>query len=601
MRSEKKLAQKPSIQTPSLRFSWWATILVYLLLVFGLASSQITSDDTFWQLQSGKYIAENRTFIHTDSFTLTADAPRTEHCWLHDIVLYYTFEAFQYTGISVWMGIMLVATAVVLIGAARVRGASYLTILLITLPAILITHWAWLARPQLWTFLLFAVFLFLIERYRSHADHRIFWLAPLMILWSNFHGGAILAFPVFGAYLVGEGIDGFFKRSALAGQAYKRLYIVLMLLVAATFVTPYGPHILKATLSHVFTPETGSLGHSDLRNLDWKSLTYADYPLFFFTLVITAVLFMLSWKSVAISHVILLAGLAFMSLKQGRHAPLFFFAVAAIFPKYAENMVRPLVDRIKPRFMAAANGVAILAGIAILFLLAHHVILIRGYFNTGLKSWRFPVQATGFIEEHQLPANLFNSYEWGGYLQWRLFPEYHVFWDGRNTSETTMADGAAITNGDPGWSRTLERYNINTIVVMPCVLKEGRRFGIIKPLSESRDLALVYADDFSLVFVRRKAVDKQWLLEHELPKSRILDTILSMATLIAKENPRYYVPYFEMFRVYNVKGEHRKALQALKTYLIKNPERDPTGEGVYRLYYNALYGNKKQGSDVRQD
>ena len=59
--------------------------------------------------------------------------------------------------------------------------------------------------------------------------------------------------------------------------------------------------------------------------------------------------------------------------------------------------------------------------------------------------------------------------------------------------------------------------------------------------------------------------------------------------MLVKEDPSRYMPYFEMFRVYNKMGEHEKSLQALGTYLSLNPEEDPIGERVYRKYYDAMY------------
>ena len=42
----------------------------------------------------------------------------------------------------------------------------------------------------------------------------------------------------------------------------------------------------------------------------------------------------------------------------------------------------------------------------------------------------YPVAAADYIREHQLPAPLFNSFPWGGFLTWYL-PEYPVAIDGR--------------------------------------------------------------------------------------------------------------------------------------------------------------------------
>ncbi len=51
-------------------------------------------------------------------------------------------------------------------------------------------------------------------------------------------------------------------------------------------------------------------------------------------------------------------------------------------------------------------------------------------FGTGL-SWWYPARAFDFIEREKLPGNIFNGFSLGGYLTWRLFPEYRDYIDGR--------------------------------------------------------------------------------------------------------------------------------------------------------------------------
>jgi len=64
--------------------------------IFLLAMKPIEAFDTFWQLQSGKYIWETGNFLYSDTFSLAKDSFRLEHCWLHDL---NTMHALCYRGI----------------------------------------------------------------------------------------------------------------------------------------------------------------------------------------------------------------------------------------------------------------------------------------------------------------------------------------------------------------------------------------------------------------------------------------------------------------------------------------------------------------------
>ena len=59
-----------------------------------------------------------------------------------------------------------------------------------------------------------------------------------------------------------------------------------------------------------------------------------------------------------------------------------------------------------------------------------------------------PVRAVDFIAEKSLPEPLFNPYEWGGYLIWRLYPDYQVFIDSRTLDDGAYADYLPDADGE---------------------------------------------------------------------------------------------------------------------------------------------------------
>ena len=87
-------------------FDWWALpVIGVLIAIFLFNFSEIHSFDIFWQLQSGKYIWQTKSFIYTDIFSLASHVIRVEHCWLHDIVVYASYSIAGYKGISLFKGL----------------------------------------------------------------------------------------------------------------------------------------------------------------------------------------------------------------------------------------------------------------------------------------------------------------------------------------------------------------------------------------------------------------------------------------------------------------------------------------------------------------
>jgi len=90
----------------------------------------------------------------------------------------------------------------------------------------------------------------------------------------------------------------------------------------------------------------------------------------------------------------------------------------------------------------------------------------------------YPYEAVNFLESQPQKGNLFNRYEWGGFLIWQL-PDYKVFVDGRMPAWSVPPDvnqGGNVSpytiyletlQTQPGWQKTLNDYNINWILISP--------------------------------------------------------------------------------------------------------------------------------------
>src|SRR5271155_5747827 len=67
------------------------------------------------------------------------------------------------------------------------------------------------------------------------------------------------------------------------------------------------------------------------------------------------------------------------------------------------------------------------------------------------------------------PGRLFNHYDWGGYLIWRLYPSTPVFIDGRaDLYGQQLFDQFAETYQFKGaWQQTLQQWSIDTVIVPP--------------------------------------------------------------------------------------------------------------------------------------
>jgi hypothetical protein len=96
-------------------------------------------------------------------------------------------------------------------------------------------------------------------------------------------------------------------------------------------------------------------------------------------------------------------------------------------------------------------------------------------------------------------GNLFNDYNWGGYVLWELSPAYSTFVDGRTDVFTpeVFEDYLLLWAAQPGWEAAIERWNIAVVLLPP-------RSPLVAALREAGWEAL-FSDDQAVVLLRPRS------------------------------------------------------------------------------------------------
>jgi hypothetical protein len=79
------------------------------------------------------------------------------------------------------------------------------------------------------------------------------------------------------------------------------------------------------------------------------------------------------------------------------------------------------------------------------------------------------VEAVEFIEANPQSGNMFNEFNWGGYLEYRLWPSYHVFLDSQSDfyGEALMREYDQVISASGNWNGLLENYNVEWAIIPP--------------------------------------------------------------------------------------------------------------------------------------
>jgi hypothetical protein len=485
---------------------------ITFLAVFAMAARVSIDSDTWWHLRAGQWIIENRAVPQADPFSSTRLGAKWQYPgWLVEAPMYGLYRAFGAGGLNIWTAVM-VTLAFVFVW--RTLSGGYFLKAFVTILAAVVSGVYWAARPYLVTFLLAAIFLWILEDYRWKAElqpkaaRRLWWLPVLMVIWANSHGGFATGFILWGIYWFSELAGWIFEfvqsqiQPVEQTRSYHmtrlmRLSIIGVLMVVAVCLNPSGPVMLT------YPFKTISIGALGAYIQEWQSPDFhrrSAQP-FIWLLLLTLGGLGISRKRLALSDFLLVGGFAYLSLLAWRNVALFALAAPPVLTRHVapilEAAVRKLGFRAAPEKPRKGQSVLnwILLGLVALAALVKAATAMPAEANLKEIRKTMPVEAVNFIRKTNPPGGVFNSYNWGGYLLWEL-PEYPVFIDGRTDlyDDELIDQWLQVLRAEPGWQDVLERWQVRLIL-----LENGTP--VVGQLGQN-GWNLLYQDELAVVYGR---------------------------------------------------------------------------------------------------
>jgi hypothetical protein len=420
--------------------------------------------DLWWHLRTGQWIVETGHVPHSDPFSFTrAGHAWVAHEWLSEFVFYELWKYAGPTALVVFSS--LVTTFGFMLLYLRCPGKRHWAAAATILGALAAAP-SWGTRPQMFTFALASLLLWLLER-GEHRPKLLLWIPPLFLLWLNLHGGFALGPALLFAYAL-----GLLAETACGNISWQKarpiLLRVALLVLACLALIPLNPNG-----AHLYFYPLETLRSSSMRSLigEWRSPDFHDAlyrPLLLLWLILLTVL--ATSRSRPRGRVLALLLLtSFASLDAARHTPIFVLVaipvLAAAFPENAargETYRRPSLSTRRPIVNAAI--VLLMAG----FAAAHWITLARS--QPAREAEIFPQQAVAFLQARGYPRRIFVFYDWGGYAIWKLYPEYRVFVDGRADlygDELMRQSIQTVLNLRSGWREILDHQQVGVLLVPP--------------------------------------------------------------------------------------------------------------------------------------
>ncbi len=507
-------------------------IAILFIAIFTMAVRLPADTDTWWHLRSGQYVVENRMVPTTDPFSHTrAGQPWIDHGWLAQVFWYSLYALGGWPGLS--LGLAALVTLTFWLVWQVTPGNLYIRAFVLVLGAIT-SAVIWVARPQMVSFLLAGLILFLLEKYKREGRFWIYALPLVTLLWVNIHGGYAIAFMLLGAYVVGETFNRLTGHDEDPVLSWRQIGVLLVIGVISFAVVVINPHGWQMWLYPFRTVGIGAL--RDFIQ-EWRSPDFHlpfTWP-FIAMLLLTLAALGRSTRRADWTDLGLVGLWSFASLFAARNIGLYGLLTIPALARYAdavwgkylpgggERSLRELKgtegtkgteEIIEPPSVPSGSFSSfsrrqssmtrlnwVLLGLVVVAALVKIGVALAPQAAIKAEEESLPAKAVEFIQKNNPSGPLFNSYNWGGYLIFKLWPDYPVYIDGR----TDLYDDAFIrrylnvATGGEGWQQTLDEDGINLVLI-------ESDSTLAKFLRGSSAWEEIYQDDLAVVFVRKMSI-----------------------------------------------------------------------------------------------
>jgi hypothetical protein len=212
---------------PSLIDVFFCALLAATCVRAGGWTALLADGDTGWHIRTGELILATGTAPTADPFSFTRPAePWFAWEWGSDVLLARAAQTGGLRMVAAICGVALCLAAAVLLAWMLRRGAGLWIGLTVTLAAASASTIHALARPHVFSILLYTVGLWTIDEDRRRRGRIVWLLVPMAALWANLHAGFV---ALIATLVVLSAVEKSRRYAALAAAC-----------AAATLVNPYG-------------------------------------------------------------------------------------------------------------------------------------------------------------------------------------------------------------------------------------------------------------------------------------------------------------------------------------------------------------------------
>ncbi len=461
MNKEPEVVAKKARLLPGFEEILFMAVLAGVMLISPRMLNQ--DGDTGRHIAIGRFMLSEATIPRLDVFSHTMSGqPLTPHEWVAQILFGFMDRLLGLGGVAWLAAVLLAATFLLTFQRAREGSRMPLISLGLTLLGLAAASIHFLLRPHLFTLLFCAVWMLLMERVRLEKRLPLWVPAVVMLIWVNTHGAFISGLVIWAAYAGEFFWEALKKKTMDLPPRLTRALLIGGVSLLVSLMNPAGVKLWTTTFN--FLGSRYLVGHTQ----EYLPVNIHQPEAVPFLLMVALSIFLLAIKPVKtpLSHALLLAGWTVMAFYSARNIPIYAVVAVPILAGTASAVIEPRArwQQIEARFLiigrVSKSSLWVWLSTAALLLLLTFSPSVRDHPRYDAE--KFPLAAVEWIEANPQTGNMFNYFPWGGYLLYRLYPQYQVFIDGQTDfyGEAMTREYEAVITVQQNWQKILEKYQV---------------------------------------------------------------------------------------------------------------------------------------------
>jgi hypothetical protein len=548
-----------------LKISLITTTLILLIATYLHPVTAITQD-LGRHIKTGEIIVTTHTIPVTNLYSYTYPTfPFINHHWGPEVLFYLTYQAAGFIG-TLLLTATISVIAFLLLYLYAYKNASVLALSLVSFFCIGILLERTDVRPEAFSMLFFAIYLVILFKNTRHSTKWLYALIPIQLLWVNTHIYWAIGLLTIGLFFLDTLTTSLYKRIRIT-RSIATLFTVLFLCTVVTLINPHGIQGFLYPL-HVFDNYGYMIEENQNIFFLWELFQKQTIIFFWASVVFYFSLLGIRFKQTRPIDWFLGSVFALLGIQAIRNFPLFAFAIFIPFSFHLSSILTPLEKK---------RNTYIVVSFCCILLFCWQLLRIEMIKPTGISTPNGATKGVDFMQTHNLKGPIFNNFDIGSYLIFRLYPREKVFVDGRPEAYPAAFFQKIYIpmQQDPKLFAAMDKkYQFNTIFFSHTDQTPWAK-QFLQTISKNPLWKLVYLDDTVVIFTKASSPTPALSLSSFTPSSTSLQG------------------FYQLLLFFQTIRDEQNMLKTAQKILEKNPNdcvalsllsQPPTGVGYYARY-----------------